>query len=102
MANPVYGDKLYELRYTEYKDFAGVKFPNVLHIHQGTRCGASPTKFMEIKVTSVQSNVTVPAIPVPDAVRSATAAVNEFSRKSWPASGLALPPLARLSWKFRF
>ena len=35
--------QLYELRYTEYKDFAGVKFPTVLHIHQGTRCGASPT-----------------------------------------------------------
>ena len=25
--NPVYGDMLYELRYTNYKDFGGVKFP---------------------------------------------------------------------------
>jgi hypothetical protein len=42
-ANPVYLDMLYELCCTEYKDFAGVKFPTVLHIHQGTRCGAAPT-----------------------------------------------------------
>ena len=57
-------------------------------------------KFMGGKVSSVQSNLTGPAIRAPDAVR--TAAVDEFSRKSWPASGLALPPLARLRWKFRF
>jgi hypothetical protein len=53
-------------------------------------------------MTSVQSNVTVPAMRVPDAVRSATAAVHECSRKSWPVSGLASPRLARLSRKFRF
>ena|SRR5438093_1766339 len=35
--NPVYGDMLYELRYTNYKDYAGVKFPTTLHIHQGDR-----------------------------------------------------------------
>ena len=33
--NPVYGDMDYEMRYTEYKDFGGVKFPMLLHTHQG-------------------------------------------------------------------
>ena len=75
VANPVYGDMLYELRYTEYKDFGGVKFPTVLHIHQGDPRLSTAHNSMEIKVTSVQSNVTVPAISVPDAVRSATAPV---------------------------
>jgi hypothetical protein len=42
VANPVYSDILFELRYTT-KDFGGVKFPTVLPIHQVTRGGASPT-----------------------------------------------------------
>jgi Metallo-beta-lactamase superfamily len=33
IANPVLGDTLYETRYSDYKDFAGVKFPTVLHSH---------------------------------------------------------------------
>ena len=31
--NPVYGDMLYHLPYTNSKDFGGVKFPTVLYIH---------------------------------------------------------------------
>jgi hypothetical protein len=102
VANPVYGDMLYELRYTEYKDFAGREIPDCPAHSSGDPLRTIAHKFMEIKVTSVQSNVTVPAIRVPVAVRIATAAADEFSRKSWPASGLASPPLARLGWKFRF
>jgi glyoxylase-like metal-dependent hydrolase (beta-lactamase superfamily II) len=73
VANPVYGDMLYELRYTDYKDFAGVKFPTVLHIHQGDPRLSTAHNSMEIKVTNVQPNVSVPAVNVPDAVRNATA-----------------------------
>ena len=25
----------YEMRYTKYKDFGGVKFPQLVHVHQG-------------------------------------------------------------------
>ena len=25
----------YEMRYTQYKDFNGVKFPQLVHVHQG-------------------------------------------------------------------
>jgi glyoxylase-like metal-dependent hydrolase (beta-lactamase superfamily II) len=66
---------LYELRYTEYKDFGGVKFPTVLHIHQGDPRLSTAHNSMEIKVTSVQSNASVPAMSVPDPVRSAAAPV---------------------------
>ena len=73
VANPVYGDMLYELRYTNYKDFGGVKFPTLLHIHQGDPRLSVAHNSMEITVTSVQPNVAVTPIPVPDAVRTATA-----------------------------
>jgi glyoxylase-like metal-dependent hydrolase (beta-lactamase superfamily II) len=73
VANPVYGDMLYELRYTNYKDFNGVKFPTTLHIHQGDPRLSVAHNSMEITVTSVQPNVTVPAMTVPDAVRTAAA-----------------------------
>ena len=74
IANPVLGDTLYETRYTEYKDFAGVKFPTVLHSHQGDVRLNPGHNVMEIRVSNVQPNVTVAALAVPDAVRQATAA----------------------------
>jgi glyoxylase-like metal-dependent hydrolase (beta-lactamase superfamily II) len=74
IGNPVLGDMLYETRYTDYKDFSGVKFPTVLHSHQGDVRLNQGHNAMEIRVTSVQPNVTVAALAVPDAVRKATIA----------------------------
>src|SRR5947208_12247704 len=71
--NPVYGDMLYELRYTNYKDFGGVRFPTVLHIHQGDPRLSVAHNSMEITLTNVQPNVSVPAMTAPDAVQKATA-----------------------------
>ena len=70
--NPVYGDMLYELRYTNYKDFNGIKFPTLLHIHQGDPRLNVAHNSMEITVTGVQPNVAVTPITVPEAVRTAT------------------------------
>ena len=71
--NPVYGDMLYELRYLNYKDFGGVKFPTTLHIHQGDPRLMVAHNSMEITLTNVQPNIAVPAIPVPAEVQKATA-----------------------------
>lgn len=71
--NPFYGDMLYEMRYTDYKDFGGVKFPTLLHVHQGDPVFNPAHNITEIRVTSVEPNVSVPAIAVPDAVRQAAA-----------------------------
>ncbi len=71
--NPVYGDMLYELRYTNYKDYAGVKFPTTLHIHQGDPRLSVAHNSMEITVNNVQPNVSVAAMNVPDAVQKAAA-----------------------------
>jgi len=70
--NPVLGDMLYEIRYTNYRDFAGgVKFPTVLHAHQGDPRLNPGHNSMEIRVTDVQPNATVPALAVPANVRQA-------------------------------
>ena len=80
--NPVYGDMLYELRYTNYKDFGGVKFPTTLHIHQGDPRLAVAHNSMEITLTGVQPNISVPAITVPAEAQKATApAVRAESQK---------------------
>jgi hypothetical protein len=63
-----------EVRYTDYKDFGGVKFPTLHHAHQGDPVLNPAHNIQEIRVTNVQANVTVPPAAVPDAVRTATAA----------------------------
>jgi glyoxylase-like metal-dependent hydrolase (beta-lactamase superfamily II) len=71
--NPVYGDMLYEMRYTDYRDFGGIQFPGLVHVHQGDPVLNPAHNIMEIKVTGVTANVSVAATPVPDAVRKAAA-----------------------------
>ncbi|OFW07461.1 MAG: hypothetical protein A3I61_19640 [Acidobacteria bacterium RIFCSPLOWO2_02_FULL_68_18] len=69
--NPVYGDMDYEMRYTEYKDFGGVKFPMLLHTHQGDPRLNVAHNYYEYRVTSVKPNAPVATMPVPDVVRTA-------------------------------
>jgi glyoxylase-like metal-dependent hydrolase (beta-lactamase superfamily II) len=69
--NPVYGDMDYEMRYTEYKDFGGVKFPMLLHTHQGDPRVNVAHNYYEYRVSSVKPNAPVTTLPVPDAVRAA-------------------------------
>jgi glyoxylase-like metal-dependent hydrolase (beta-lactamase superfamily II) len=72
VANPVLGDMFWEVRYSDYKDYGGVKFPNVLHYHQGIGRGTLGHNYMEVQVASAQVNPTAAALVVPDAVRQAT------------------------------
>jgi glyoxylase-like metal-dependent hydrolase (beta-lactamase superfamily II) len=69
--NPVYGDMDYEMRYTEYKDFNGVKFPMLLHTHQGDPRLNVAHNYYEYRVTSVKPNAPVSTTPVPDVVKNA-------------------------------
>jgi glyoxylase-like metal-dependent hydrolase (beta-lactamase superfamily II) len=70
--NPVYGDMDYEMRYTKYKNFDGVQFPTLLHVHQGDPRLNPAHNYYEYYVTDVKANVPVDTIPVPDVVRTAT------------------------------
>jgi hypothetical protein len=72
--NPVYGDMDYEMRYTQYKDFGGIKFPQLVHVHQGDPRLNPAHNYYEFKITDVKGNVPVEKMPVPEAVRNATIA----------------------------
>ena len=58
-ANPFYGDMDYEMRYTQYQDFGGIKFPMLLHTHQGDPRLNPAHNYYEYKVTSVKPNAPV-------------------------------------------
>ncbi len=52
--NPVYGDMDYEMRYTKYKNFGGVEFPTLLHVHQGDPRLNPAHNYYEYNVTDVE------------------------------------------------
>jgi glyoxylase-like metal-dependent hydrolase (beta-lactamase superfamily II) len=62
---------VYEHRYTDYKDYNGVKFPGVLHSHQGDPSIFPGHNWMEVRPTAVQINPPAAAVTVTDAVRTA-------------------------------
>ena len=69
--NPVYGDMDYEMRFTKYKNFGGVQFPTLLHVHQGDPRLNPAHNYYEYNVTDVKANLPVTTMAVPDAVRAA-------------------------------
>jgi glyoxylase-like metal-dependent hydrolase (beta-lactamase superfamily II) len=69
--NPFYGDMNYEMRYTQYRDFDGVKFPMLFHTHQGDPRMNPAHNYYEYRLTSVKINPPVATMAVPDAVRTA-------------------------------
>jgi glyoxylase-like metal-dependent hydrolase (beta-lactamase superfamily II) len=70
----VLGDMMYEVRYTQYKDFGGVKFPGDIHTHQGDQRLDEGHNSFQLTVKDVKANSSAPAIAVPDNVRQASAA----------------------------
>src|SRR2546426_1686156 len=64
--NAVLGDVAVEIRYSDYKDFGGVKFPTKIK----QTIGAYPA--LELTVSDVQPNVAVD-LPVPDPIRQTPA-----------------------------
>ena len=71
--NPVLGDMIWETNYIDYKDFGGVKFPTRVHHHQGDSYKRLAAHGLyDLRVSSVQANLSGAALVVPDAVRQAT------------------------------
>ena len=56
IASPFYGDMNYEMRYTQYRDFNGIKFPMLFHTHQGDPRLNVAHNFYEYKLTTVKMN----------------------------------------------
>jgi glyoxylase-like metal-dependent hydrolase (beta-lactamase superfamily II) len=71
IASPFYGDMNYEMRYTQYRDVGGIKFPMVFHTHQGDPRLNVAHNYYEYRLTDVKMNVPVMTMAVPEAVRTA-------------------------------
>jgi glyoxylase-like metal-dependent hydrolase (beta-lactamase superfamily II) len=69
--NPFYGDMNYELRYTRYEDFDGIKHPMLLHTHQADPRMNPAHNYFEYTLTDVEINAPVATMAVPNAVRNA-------------------------------
>lgn len=90
--DPIFGDMIYDHRYTEYRDFGGVMFPTILHSHQGDPRIHPGHNLMEIRVTDVQTNVSTAPVVVPDSVERALAPTvvvrsTEIADGVWRISG---------------
>ena len=70
IANPVYGDMAYEMRYTQYRDYNGVMFPGLIHVHHGDPRINPAENYFQVSIKDVQANLVVDKIPVPDVVRT--------------------------------
>jgi glyoxylase-like metal-dependent hydrolase (beta-lactamase superfamily II) len=72
--DPVLGDKLIEIRYTDWRDVGGgVKFPFHIHGHIGDHpLIPSGHNWIDVRVSDAKVNAEV-TVPVPDNVRSAPA-----------------------------
>jgi glyoxylase-like metal-dependent hydrolase (beta-lactamase superfamily II) len=72
--NPVMGDELMELRYTDWRDVGGgVKFPYHIHGHLGDHpLIPGGHNWIDVRVSDAKVNTEV-SVPVPDNVRSAPA-----------------------------
>ena len=80
-SSPVLGDTKFEADFSDYKDFAGVKFPT--HIVQRN----GPYPILDIDVTDVKPNAAV-SIEVPANIRAApTLRLRRRRRRSPTASG---------------
>ena len=81
LPDPLLGDLSWQWDYTGYEDQGDFMFPSRLHHHAGDiRNG--PHHGININVASVEANVAVPLMAVPDAVRqAATAAVQVESEE---------------------
>lgn len=74
-ADPVMGDKMVELRWSDYKDTgAGVKMPGRVHAHQGDHpLIAGGHNWLDVRFNDIKLNVTDAALTVPDNARNAAA-----------------------------
>jgi glyoxylase-like metal-dependent hydrolase (beta-lactamase superfamily II) len=69
VANPMFGDMLYEWRYSPYKQFGAVKYPSFIHHDEGDVRLNPAHNAMEIQVNAVQANAPVQVLTPPDSAK---------------------------------
>jgi hypothetical protein len=71
LRTPSTADMTYEMRYTQYKDYNGVMFPGLIHVHQGDPRINPGENYFQVYTKDVKPNLVVNKLPVPEAVRTA-------------------------------
>jgi len=69
VANPVFGDMLYETRYGSYRQFGTVNFPSLIHHHEGDIRLNPAHNVLEIHVSDVKANAPVQVVEPPAAAK---------------------------------
>ena len=65
----MFGDMLYEMRYGPGEAVRRVKFPSVIHHHQGDDRLNPGHNVMEVQVSTVQANTPVQVLTPPDSAK---------------------------------
>jgi len=65
VANPIFGDMLYEWRYGPYKQFGAVKYPSLIHHDEGDVRLNPAHNALEVQISDVQANAPVQVITPP-------------------------------------
>jgi len=70
--NPVMGDMQVEIRYENWRDVGnGVKFPGLIHMHQGDHPFVRGMNYMNLNVSEVKVNPADSTFALPDRIRNA-------------------------------
>ena len=99
VANPMLGDMLYETRYREYEQFGSVRFPTIVHHHQGDERRNRGHNALEVHVSEVEANAPVEVLTPPASARElpqniATIESEQVAEGVWYIGGIRHASLA--------
>ncbi|HSG64212.1 MAG TPA: hypothetical protein VLD39_04400, partial [Gammaproteobacteria bacterium] len=69
VANPMFGDMLYETRYGDYAQFGTLKYPQYVHHHQGDERLNRGHNALEVRVSAARANGPIEVLTPPDSAR---------------------------------
>jgi len=81
VANPMLGDMVYEVRYGPYKQFGTVKFPSLIHHHQGDGRLNPGHSALEVEVSAVKANASIQILAPPDSAKVPLAPITRIESK---------------------
>lgn len=76
VANPMFGDMLYENTFGPYEQFGDIKFPSVIRHNEGDPRLYAGHSMMEIGIEKVTANASVEVLPVPDKAKTQSTPVS--------------------------
>ena len=93
MANPMFGDMLYEYRYGDYEQFGSVKYPTYVHHHQGDELVNRGHNVLDVAVSAARANgpievLSPPASAMEPPIDVATIESQEIADGIWYVGGI--------------